>query len=55
MSEKARLGPAGMEVHEAASPPVTFEAFFEEARDGAVRSLVGRDAQPVPGTAHREM
>jgi RNA polymerase sigma-70 factor (ECF subfamily) len=39
MSETARLGPAGMEVHEAASPPVAFEAFFEQEKDGLYRAL----------------
>jgi RNA polymerase sigma factor (sigma-70 family) len=39
MSETARLGPAGMEVHEAASPPVAFEAFFEHERNGLYRAL----------------
>ena len=39
MSETARLGPAGMEVHKAASPPVAFDAFFEQEGDGLYRAL----------------
>ena len=39
MSETARLGPEGMEVHEAASPPVPFEGFFERERDQLYRAL----------------
>jgi DNA-directed RNA polymerase specialized sigma24 family protein len=38
MSEMAQLGPAGMEVH-VASPPVAFEAFFEQEGDGLYRAL----------------
>jgi RNA polymerase sigma factor (sigma-70 family) len=39
MRETARLGPAGMEVHEAASPPVAFEEFFQQEGDGLYRVL----------------
>jgi RNA polymerase sigma-70 factor (ECF subfamily) len=39
MSETARLGPAGMEVHEAASPHVAFEEFFQQEGDGLYRAL----------------
>ena len=39
MSETARLGPAGMEVHEAASPPVAFEEFFQQEGHGLYRAL----------------
>jgi DNA-directed RNA polymerase specialized sigma24 family protein len=38
MSETAQLGAAGMETHEA-SPPVAFEAFFEQEGDGLYRAL----------------
>jgi hypothetical protein len=38
MSETAQFGPAGMEVHEA-SPPVVFEAFFEQEGDRLYRAL----------------
>jgi RNA polymerase sigma factor (sigma-70 family) len=39
MGETARLGPVGMEVNEAASPPVSFEAFFEQERESLYRAL----------------
>jgi hypothetical protein len=32
MGETARLSPVGMDVNEAAFPPVSFEAFFEQER-----------------------
>jgi hypothetical protein len=39
MSETARLGVEGVDVHEAAFPPVSFEAFFEQERDLLYRAL----------------
>jgi RNA polymerase sigma-70 factor (ECF subfamily) len=39
MDETARLGVAGTDVHEAASPPVSFDSFFERERDRLYRAL----------------
>jgi RNA polymerase sigma-70 factor (ECF subfamily) len=39
MSETARLGSAATDVHEATSPPVPFEGFFEQERDRLYRAL----------------
>jgi RNA polymerase sigma-70 factor, ECF subfamily len=39
MGETARLSPVGMDVNEAAFPPVSFEAFFEQEREALYRAL----------------
>ena len=39
MSETTRLGVVGMDVDEVASPPASFESFFEQERDRLYRAL----------------
>jgi RNA polymerase sigma-70 factor (ECF subfamily) len=39
MGETGRLGVAGMDLHEAANPPVSFDSFFERERDRLYRAL----------------
>jgi RNA polymerase sigma-70 factor (ECF subfamily) len=39
MGETARPGVVGMDIHEAAFPPVPFEGFFEQERDRLYRAL----------------
>jgi len=39
MGEMARLGSAGMDVHETASAHVPFEGFFERERDQLYRAI----------------